>query len=255
MKKGIALVLFVLMVAVSSSLAAPQPIIEYLFNETGTEATSSGAESISLNFYNAEGATDLHSTEGGGVSGQPGDRSFNNNLPHSGVAEMMPSEKLNPALSAFKSATWQGWFKFDKEPGNGSRIFDKYGNNYQVYYAVGGSLLLNIMNEKVRSENAYKKLKEWVYFAVTYDNTKSEDNVSFYVGTKTQPVELVSTHTLNVAMRNNSMNLKIGGWSTTTARFTGHLDNIRLFGSKLDDSGVLSLEELEELRTTDLVFE
>lgn len=252
-KQGLLFLILFLGTVTLTFAEIPDPVVEYLFNENGVLVFSTGSEKIPLEFKDEGGLSDLHSQGGLGVSGSLGDRAFDNTS-SSGVAEMAAAERLNPALSAFTSSTWQGWFKFSKEPANSSRIFDKYGNNYQVYYAVGGSLLLNIMNNSVRSEKEYKKLNEWVFFAVTYDYTLNENNVSFYVGTKTEPVSLVSTHTLNVAMQNNSMNLKIGGWNMQTARFTGLLDNIRLFGSKSDSTGVLSLEQLEAIRIGDTLL-
>src|SRR5205085_5209175 len=59
--------------------AVPSPIFEYRFNETGTSAASTGLDPSPLTFQNSSGViSDLHSAAGLGVSGQVGDRAFDN---------------------------------------------------------------------------------------------------------------------------------------------------------------------------------
>ena len=98
----------------------------------------------------------------------------------------------------------------------------------------------------------YWKSDEWVYFAITYDNTVAADNVKFYIGTKTDRVVCVATKTLANAMPSTENKFTIGGQYNGSTPFGGHFDNIRLFGSKTDASGVLTEEQLEAIRINDI---
>ena len=69
-----------LLVCVLSSLvfASKQPIVEYLFNETGSIAESTGWDKTPLILKDKNGERDLHTEGGLGVSGSPNDRAFDN---------------------------------------------------------------------------------------------------------------------------------------------------------------------------------
>ena len=106
------------------------------------------------------------------------------------------------------------------------------------------------------SGNRYVDIGEWVFFAVTYDGTASTNNALFYKGSRTSPVALAQKLTINQGRAlANSNPVVIGNASadgTLSRPFDGWLDNFRVFGSKTDSSGVLSLQQLESWRNKDV---
>lgn len=115
------------------------PIVEYKFNETGANAPSTGTDLTAVAFKNSDGVeTDLHGAAGSGVSGQAGDRAFDNSNPSTpsggglvglggfgGRAEQPGDDGNVDALTSF---TLQGWFKGNDPAsvtGNAGRLFDK----------------------------------------------------------------------------------------------------------------------------------
>ena len=241
-----------------------EPILEYLFNETGKCAYSSGSDDSPLVFRIASGREDLHSAGGIGVSGASTDRAFDNyswcEPFEAGIAEQ---EEISSTIPALKSLTIQGWFKMDQIPG--TYVHPTHGSRNEATLIRGPFMLHTTSSptsvglkfrarpgEGVASVRKYTITNEWVFFAVTFDKTKDENNIIFYVGSKSKPVEFVSTHTYAPDFRTD---LKFGVGAINPrdwGMFYGFLDNIRLYGSEIDSTGVLTLEELEIIRNKDL---
>ena len=266
--------------------AAPPPILEYRFNETGATAKSSGTNSTAVILRNASGVpTDLHSGNGQGVSGRTGDRSFNNSAAsHMGRGDNsqnaggIANQKDLAAIDKLASLTLQGWFKTvpGKKIGGFARLFDNHNDRitpqggFELYGGVNdngstapGKLSLLLDGVQVSSGTAaYQEQSTWVFFAVSYDGTHPTNNVKFYKGTRTSPVVLVDTLTLNKASVNEApTGLGLGNRDRrpsipTEVRdrpFDGFLDNLRIFGATTGNGGILSQSELETLRVRDLV--
>ena len=238
-----------------------EPIFEYLFNEIGKSAFSSGSDETPLVFKIIHGVEeDLHTGGGLGVSGSPNDRAFDN---YSWYEPPSPGgfashEEINSLLPNLQSLTIQGWFKTDRTP---SSYVGQPGTHNEAMLIMGPFILSMVQSNNIalrfrvgskgETYQARTILNEWVFFAVTYDKTKPADNLSCYVGTKKDPVTLVSTYTLDVDFRDDLI-FGVGALRAGYGMFYGFLDNIRLYGSKNDGTGVLSLEELEKIRVNDL---
>jgi hypothetical protein len=240
-------------------------ILEYLFDEIGIFAYSTGSDKTPLVLINNRRIEeDIHSEGGMGVSGSPNDRAFDNYSwcnPHQGGIALADSEELAAKIIGLKSLTIQGWFWTEEI--QASYLTPTGGLNEAPI--VRGPFMLDMSQsiEDIRlrfrvatnraiSGPGYAKTKEWVFFAVTYDKSKRSQNVNFYIGTETQPVTLVSTTTLDVELRKDLL-FQLGGHSPGGAgMFYGLLDNIRLYGSDTDATGVLICGELEKLRINDL---
>ncbi len=113
--------------------------------------------------------------------------------------------------------------------------------------ANSGRLQLTVNRDaSIESPRAYTEIGEYVYFAVSYDGTKTTDNVKFYKGTVNEGVTLVDTLTLNAGVVNqDNIPLSIGVTRTsglTLNPFNGMLDDIRIDGS------TISIGELESRR-------
>ena len=242
---------FLLLVCSSFGLATtlPSPIVEYKFNETGNSAPSTGSEKIPLRLV-SKTDRELHSGEANGVSGIPEDRCFDNSWwTDASVDHGFGEHEINSdTVDGLKSATWQGWLQYSALLNQGQRIFEK--GSYIVLMR-NNTLKLTVAGTEVTSSADYNILNEWVFFAVTFDADSTTNNVKFYVGTKGQQVKLVSSHTLNKEITPNTRSLKVGAWGQGTGPYKGLMDNLRIYGSKADNTGVLTLEQLEALRIQD----
>ena len=112
------------------------------------------------------------------------------------------------------------------------------------------------------STSGYGDTQSWIFFAVTYDGTLNLDNVKFYKGSASSEVTQVGTATINKGqVGDDTAGLGIGNKSGIAGSalsnpddspFDGYLDNVRVYGSKVDGSGVLTLTQLESIRTGDV---
>ena len=259
----------ILLSANSFALTLPEPLVKYLFNETGTEALNSGASSAPLKLYTIDGLTDLHSDSGLGVSGLPGDRAFDNSpatrMGSQGTGHgrgVTDADGIQLLGGTKDFVTVQGWFKADTILYAGAVIMFIPGM-VDVRQTTGTRGVIRFMSDDTKLPSAdspavYNKTGEWVFFAVTWDGTKETDNVHFYIGDRTTPVQLGGTATFAHPMKPKEVPLPliIGDTNagmpdkTFTRPFDGYLDNLRIYGAS-DASAILSLEQLEFLRKID----
>jgi hypothetical protein len=205
----------------------------------------------------------LHSANGKGVSGLPGDRAFDNST-SSGMGNKGDGGRATIAADVdaaddLLSLTLQGWLRAE---GAGitdlARLITKQaGDTGFLLLGTGGNLDLEINNVGTTSTGArYADAGEWVFFAVTYDGTATSSNVRFYRGSRNNVVVLLETRTLNQGRAlANSGSITIGnsnGNGALTRPFDGWLDNVRVFGSKVNSTGALTIQQLEWLRNKDV---
>lgn len=249
---------------VMASLAAqadPVPIIEYTFNETGTNAFSSGSQSTPMILKNSSGiATDLHGLPGSGVKGTSSDRAFNNTATSGAVGGWGEHAVDLDAIDELASFTFTCWFKSDTGLNPGGRLIHKRTgptptDGFDIFLA-DGQCHVKINDGQIPSVIVYTNVAEWVFLAITYDSTASEKNIKFYNGSPTKPVycnrEPLFSKGVPVATATPAAFGNINSEYYYQRPFVGYLDNIRMYGSKTDSSGVLSLAQLEALRQADL---
>jgi MYXO-CTERM domain-containing protein len=216
-------------------------------------------------------AADRRSADGTGPSGLAGDRAFDNTestqMGSAGGNNFGRAQQGDlAAIDALKSFTLQGWINPQQTPGGSARILSTSNAGFE--FGVGGSsdklrLSINsslsssgpLLDSSVNSN--YGAVGQWTFFACTYDGTLTSNNVKFYVGTTSQGVSLVSTGTLNAGTTpDDSSGLAIGNFTSPAANqgrtYDGLIDNIRVFGSQTDNTGVLTLSELESVRVADV---
>lgn len=248
----------------------PTPILAYYFDDTGTASESSGTTNPATTPTGtltllgvSQTATDLHSSGGLGVSGDPSDRALDLTAATAmgnTSTGLSPAAKITPhpaTIGGLTSFTLQGWFKTDGASVIGSTAYLFHVNNtgmISLRSESSGVLRLYVDGIAVSSASgAYNSAATWTYFAVTYDGTLTANNVKFYTGRSTAAVSLVSTHTLNAGPVGSfgTQPLIIGNSAGGNRPFDGLLDNVRLFGSTADGSGVLPLADLEAFRQAD----
>ncbi len=242
---------------------APVPILEFKFDDTGFTARDTGLATNGAAFLaGTSTARDFHSADALGVSGRPGDRAFDNSV-SSGMGSKGSGGRASvadlDAADDLASLTLQGWFRTDGAAiDNLARLITKQsGSTGFLLLGTAGNLDLEINNVGTTSTSAhYSDPGVWVFFAVTYDGTATNNNVRFYKATPTNSVALVETRTLNQgrALGNTSM-ITIGNANSDGSLmrpFDGLLDDIRVFGDKTNASGALTLQQLEWVRAQDV---
>lgn len=248
-----------------ATASSEKPLLELRLDGSGHFSESSGSVAMTAEMLGEEGeATDLHGPQGSGVSGLPADRAFNNtaasqmggNSEHPGHGGIltMPAADLFRRLDSF---TLQGWYKADGvPPGTFARLVTS--SKVNLYFTPEG-LQLKVGNSQEAGSalcvaEAYQTEGAWVFFAVTYDSTRPQDNVQFFAGSKEMPVKLVQTSTLDHGPISSSSNgtVVFGNTEERGRPFKGWLDNLRFWGEARGGAGALSMPELEKYRSVDL---
>ncbi len=243
-------------------------ILKYDFNQTGTTAPSTGTTTTSLTLYNTAGAAaDLHGAAGSGVSGVASDRAFDNSassgMGSTGTGGRGQSASSIAAINTLQSFTLTGWFKTDSTTSIGSNAClinnENTSAGFKLFSNATGQLALNVNGSPVTSTGttAYAATQSWVFFAVTYDGTIASNNVKFYVGNTSTATSLNVTRSLAQGTTvNNTSAFSIGNLAGTNTRpFDGLMDDIAIYGSQTDNTGVLSLAQIEAVRAANVIPE
>ena len=252
--------LMVAILASQCSLALGQwvePVCQYRFDETGTNAVNSGSSDVPLAFFDtSSNLVDLHSADGKGVSGLTEDRCMDNRTATAmgvggiGGRGVIP-EGFDGAAS-FSSFTLECWFKAVTPIAAAARLLD--AGTYVAYAGSDpGNVWLQVNKQDVASGTAYAATNQWVFFAVTYDSTLASDNVVFYRGTTTSPVVPVVKQTLQAGVVTNRNPVGVGNLYYGNFRpLRGEIDNARIFASASGNAGAATLRQLEFLRAGDV---
>jgi len=171
------------------------------------------------------------------------------------------------SLTAF---TITGWYKTDDSsiPTDRARlVMDSDGLNNEAFQFGGGGMsvggmpgVLSLQKQTPGgsvtrlSDPAYTESNTWIFFAMSVDLSRSSGNLKFYKGTQaSSAVQLVSTVGFATdGITSPSAPLEIGNRIDFIRPFDGLLDNIRIFGSNGNASGVLSIADLEAIRQADV---
>lgn len=187
-----------------------------------------------------------------GVTGQDGDHAYD----LSGTAGMgvgngkFAYTRDLDSIDGLLSFTLTGCFKTDVGETLGKNVELFKTKKLKLTSVNNGHLKLFVDSEleldSVTSSKAdWNNVNSWTHFAVSYDGTRSVRNVKFYKATINSAVILSSTETLD------RKSVNIGGAqrlyiSNQFRPFDGYLDNMRIYGSKIDSSGALTTAQLEE---------
>jgi hypothetical protein len=260
-------------------------IVEYDFDNSsytfsgatqpGSGAASTGSDATPVGFANAFGGFPRGDTQTSlslenfyvenGVSGQAGDYSFRVDTDQMGAASDVGGVSSLArtdtgsvsSLDNLTSFTVTGWFRTAdaNQFGNFARLVDNRNPTSNTGFLLrnngtAGVLQLQVGTGSLDSAASYTATEEWVFFAATYDAATEAANL--YIGDTSTAVSLVTGGAINQAETDTgvvSQNLAIGNETPSGVRpFNGYLDNIAIYGSKVDDSGVLTLTELEAIR-------
>lgn len=267
----------VLALAMGPAGARAGKILDFSFDGSGAEEVSGRGASDGLKLMLLDARkleVDLHSEGGGGVSGKPGDKALNLTSAEGMGAVVDGGEVKGPAakgegvteaLSSMVSYTIQGWFKTEGGPIRGvARLIDcSMAGNTSPLLAIWstvspGTIYLSVANPDADSGakppsskyGSFNQANQWVFFAVTY--SQSDGAIHFFSGGSDRDVARINSITAPAKTSDLPCTPYIGNTRGFNRPFKGFIDNLRIFGSKTDDSGALSIEELEALRTKDI---
>lgn len=238
-------------------------LLEWKFDEgSGEVAESSGtAGSAPLTMRNDRMSVSLFTPDAGGASGKPGDRAFDlsgasgmgaNDPPHNGpVGGVKANTEGLSALGGLESLTITGWLKPSVPITGAGRIV--IAKTFSVQAGSSGELQFAVIPDSgqpihVNSEPRYTEAGMWMFFAITYDGTRTMDNVNFYVGATDAGLELVCTRSVDGGkLPPFSGGLEVGNSSTGVRPFQGMIDDLAIYGAENGTGGVLPQAKIEEI--------
>ncbi|MFA6960981.1 MAG: LamG-like jellyroll fold domain-containing protein [Opitutaceae bacterium] len=258
--------LAVLALSGTALTADPVPLLSWNFDEGGGDYATNLGSANEANLYLVGPAGDKingFSSDAQGVSGKPGDYAFDLSsatgmgatTPNStGPTAVVWSNSSGLAsLSGLSSFTLTGWIKPETTITAAARIVAT--NVIALMAGVDDRLTIQVngKNSPVQSEPLYRDVGSWIFFAVSYDGTRTTDNVTYYVGdpaanslitagTATLEAGKVKPFAGQFLLGNNSIN------TPPNRPFKGLMDNIAIYGSMNDASGALPLEKIETIR-------
>jgi hypothetical protein len=187
-------------------------------------------------------------------------------------ADLTSTAVLN-AVKSLKSFTISGWVncRSSQTDYGGSRIVSwmKGGTGFggvDLAFRSDGSLGLGVntwndqggvgSNSAKIPVDAGVSYNNWRFFAVSYDGTQTSNNVRFYFGTNNVPATLDKSVTLNQGTVSGSVaaSLTVGNVPSNlraapfTSVFRGLIDQVRVYGSASNNSGVLTLDQIQSLQ-------
>ncbi|MBN8711384.1 MAG: LamG domain-containing protein [Verrucomicrobia bacterium] len=238
-------------------------LLEWKFDEeSGEVAESSGtAGSAPLTMKSDKLSVSLFTPDAGGASGKPGDRAFDlsgasgmgaNNPPYKGpVGIAKPNTEGLSALGGLESLTITGWLKPSSTLTGAARIV--VAKTFSVQAGSSGELQFAVIPDSgqpiyVNSAPRYTEMGMWMFFAITYDGTRTMDNVNFYVGATGAGLELVCTLSIDGGkLPPFSGGLEIGNSSAGVRPFQGMIDDLAIYGAENGADGALSQAKIEEI--------
>ena len=174
------------------------------------------------------------------------------------------------ALKGLRSFTITGWLncRVAKAGSGGNRIvttINNGGEGFDLVFLADGSLQIGVnqwpdgvparSSPGQISADAEAGHDNWRFFAVTYDSMKRSDNVAFYFGSLTEKASLGKTVTYQRGpVGYNTGPLAVGSFNPLTRpghgdrMFRGIIDAVRVFGSKTDAAGALSVEQIRSIQ-------
>lgn len=249
--------------------SALAPIVELRFNENrGKRTANTGTSSARHPFATLKGtklAWSTNSPPGGGASALD----FG-----SSVAECAADLTGGPAeaLKSLKSFTITGWVNCRKsdQGSGGNRIvttINNGGDGFDLVFLRDGRAQIGINQwpDGVPAKSSPRKITvdpkakpaNWRFFAVTYDSTLASNHVKFYFGRlgKDATFDRAITYDRGPVGFVTGPELTVGHFNTATRSrgaadriFRGLIDEIRVYGSRTDGSGALTLKNVVSIQ-------
>jgi PKD repeat protein len=165
-------------------------------------------------------------------------------------------------LEGARSFTVMGWLKASgmQVGSGGNRILFSLQHSHSgidiVHHADGRMrLAVNEWPDNIQNDSSPGRLAvgKWVFFAVTYDATKSNDSVCWYFGDEDTPAQLDRrTDYNNGPVDEGGGDLVVGNFNKTLQgagldrQFRGQIRGLQIYASRIGTRGALPLEKIRE---------
>lgn len=244
-----------------------QPLLQYDFNQSAGNYTSSGSLKLPLA---ARGKDQAHGGPGSGVSGLPADRAWDTSA---NTTQGVETPANNTALTATPSASLFGdnlkaftlafWFKTEQSLNkdaatrffvNSDRPTAPVGEgialrsyNGRLELRIGGRNTNGQPQEAVVTSNrtkegeGFNRVDTWVFVAITWDGR----SVMYYIGTKDSPIIYSGGAAFTGSILPTSKPIVIGNTASFNRGLDGFIDNFRFYDAALPPP------QLEQLRQAD----
>ncbi len=174
-----------------------------------------------------------------------------------GIKLGQAGQSLQQALNGLQSFTICMWVKFESLPDSGSYLWSRRADSgpwdyvLRLYQDQWGRprQTINLVNGPLEPAAFWGVTGKWQFVAVTYDGTQSVQNEIYYQQVIDQTsMKVIVRDRPAAALQSSSFPIEFG------TAVEGMIDEVRLFGSKTDSSGVLTLSQLEEIHALDLEY-
>lgn len=224
----------------------PPALVHLTFDETGTSVRNHGTQGGNFILKNTDGNnTDLHSDEAF-VSGQLGDRCFDNTASTEMAGTGGRCEAESSALAdGLKQITVTFWYKTEQFDGNGAfPIFKGDGSDgWNITFRYKDFVFHYNRHDTDKQTRNFPEVNQPVFVTVTYDGTTQPgtDNVFFYKGTKNIQPFVVSVQSLPPeTIKPTEEKLTIGNeFGRNDSPFDVLMDNVRVYDRVLTPEEIL----------------
>jgi len=226
----------------------PPPVLHYSFDDgAGTvNATDTGTAPAAAGQFN--GAATRTSNTPNGIG-------YALDLTTSGVNDYVhcgDPAKLNNSATLSNALTLTAWVNLQATPAAKDRIMSKISTTggFDLYINNSSATSVNLdfdINSTSGGtfSSAINMSQQWVFVAVTYDGTKTSNNVVFYTGGTNTAATLLNTTSLGTgAIKNSGLEYRVGSTAASASDRTppGWMDDVRVYDT------VLSPVDLEAVR-------
>lgn len=220
-------------------------VLRYSFDEESGDALDSGAAPAANGAFMGEAGRINNTPSGTGYALDViGGNSANNNYVVAGNPD-----KLNDLTSGI-TLTW--WMNLKALPATSDRVMEKlsttggFGVRFGAPTATTTVMALGVNTTSAANNSpTISSLNTWIFCAVTYDGSKSSQNVQWFTGSQTSPAYSPGLGNYNRGPITNTPNaFRVGSTPATSADRTpsAWFDDVRVYNS------VLPMADIEQIR-------
>ncbi|GEM_PF-6036719 len=231
----------VLLLPVLFSLhASADLLVQYDFDNDLTNSGTLGGTASFTNY--GSGPTPTYTADQGGVSGLAGDFAMDNTsadgMGSAGTGGGSVTQTFGGTAPTLSNFTVSGWYNTATTPGGSARIFRIQAGALEMGLLFDGGFKFQgpggTAQSATSTDTRYTATDEWVFFAITWDNTDA-DAVNFYVGDTDTSVSLVGTlPTVSADIADPNLanaDIWVGGRQNNGRPFDGLIDDFRIYDS------------------------
>jgi hypothetical protein len=251
MLKMVLPMVLLLMFVGAASAAVPAPLVEIGFQADSLLNTGTVAE----NGYITDGSAEAYAE---GVAG-PGSRALVIDTGDLAIGQLpLDGGGMRAALEGLKSYTVCMWYKSTQGTINANPYFQRYDTSNWTYpmrqrcdaYGRAFRAYVNNVQGPDTPYGWFSNTENWTFIAMTYDFTTATDNMGYHRN-------IIGSDFVHPVYRSLSAGTDLDGgeYPLELLMNAGMIDNVRVFGSKVDGSGALNRDQVTEIYNADQAAE